>query len=436
VAADAAPIDASIEDPLPPHYAWNARAITADSALLGFAMSFFSATTVLPSFISTLTGSEVIVGVASGLNTGAWLLPQLAVASIAARLPRKKPLLLTGACVARPLFLFLALATLLFAQSRPTLTLAILLAVITFYNAFDAMTSVAWFDLLARLIPPTRRGRVLGLSQVIGGVGGIGAGLVVRFVLSERSPWAYPANYAVLFVLTATCLMIGAVALSLLREPRSAIADHQVPSLRQVVASLPRILTHDRAFRRLVVVRWMYGFVTVANAFYILYATKHLGLAPDVAGLFIAAQVTGMLMSGLVIGTLQDRYGPLVHMRTMIATSTLPPILALLLGPLAVVLGKAILYPYLLVNLILGLYSSLFGMPFANWILEYVEEARRPLYIGMINTLGAVAMIAPALGGWIARSVSYPAVFGLSILFSITALIVSLRLPNTRHKPR
>ncbi len=399
-------------------------------------MSFFSATTVLPSFISTLTNSEIVVGLASGLNTGAWLLPQLAVASIAARLPRKKPLLVTGAWVARPIFLFLALATLFFAQNRPTLTLGVLLAVITIYNIFDAMTSIAWFDLLGRLIPPTRRGRVLGLSQVIGGIGGIGAGLVVRFVLSERSPWAYPANYAVLFTLTAIGLSIGAVALSLIREPRSATADRQVPSLREVVASLPRILVHDHAFRKLVVVRWMYGFVTVANAFYILYATKHLGLAPDVAGLFISAQVVGMLMAGLVTSTLQDRYGPLIHIRTMIATSTLPPILALLLGPLAVVLGKAVLYPYLVVNFFLGLYTSLFGMPFVNWILEYVEEARRPLYVGMINTLGAVAMIAPALGGWIARSVSYPAVFGLSIIFSIAALIVSLGLPNTRHKPR
>jgi MFS family permease len=434
LAEDGTPVSMSLDEPLPPHYAWNARALIADSALFPFAANFFSSTTVLPGLITALGGSEVVVGLAVGLIGGAWLLPQLLIASVTARLPRKKPLLVAAAWISRPLFLVLALVLLLFGRSHPLLTLTVVIVGIVVFFMLDAAVSMPWFDLLGRIIPPTRRGRVLGTAEVLGGLAGIVAGLIVRDVLRANSPWRFPANYAVLFVLASVLLLCAALALSLIREPRSAVAEKGAPPLREVLRMLPRILIEDRPFLRLVAVKLLTGFITLANAFYVLFATRNLGLSADVTGLFVSAQVVGTLVAGLVMTQVQDRLGPLAHMRILIGSAALPPILALILGPLAGALGSNVLYPFLLVYFLLGLYTASFGWPFFNWILEYVDEARRPLYIGMLNTLGAAAMVAPALGGWIVRTISYPAVFALSACLVVVTFILSLPLPDTRRK--
>jgi len=421
-----------LDDPLPPHYAWNVRMLVADSALFSLAMSFVGSTTILPSLLVKLSASEVVVGLASGLIGGAWLLPQLFVASAMARVRRLVPTIAVGAWISRPLFLVMALIIALFGRTAPKTTIAVLLIGFTIFFALDAVVSLPWFQFVGKALPPRRRGRVLGLSQSLGALAGIGAGVVVRFVLSPNSAWGFPDNYAILFVLAGLCLLGAALALTLLREPPATGSEKSSPRLREVLSLLPRILIDDRPFRHLVQVRLAAGFVSMASAFYILYATRELGLGIEVTGLFVSAQVVGSLASGLVTGLVQDRLGPLAHLRVVIIMSVLAPLLALASGPLFRILGQGVLYPYVLLYFFLGLYVSSPTWPYFNWILEYVGETRRPIYIGMINTLGAISMLAPAMGGWIARRISYPAVFGTAILFAAIAFVLSLRLPDTR----
>lgn len=435
-AMENSPARPALDDPLPPHYAWNVRMLVADSALFALAMSFVGTTTILPSLLVKLSASEVVVGLASGLIGGAWLLPQLFVASAMARVRRLVPIMAAGAWLSRPLFLVMALVIAFFGRTAPNATIVVLLIGFTIFFALDAVVSLPWFQFMGKALPPRRRGRVLGLSQSLGALGGIGAGVAVRFILSPDSPWSFPNDYAILFALACFCLLGAALALTLLREPPSALSDQETPSIREVLALLPRILVDDRPFRRLVQVRLVAGFVSMASAFYILYATRKLGLGIEVTGLFVSAQVLGSFVSGLVTGFVQDRLGPLAHLRVMITLSIIAPLLALASGPLARILGQGVLYPYLLLYFFLGLYVSSPTWPYFNWILEYVGEARRPVYIGMINTLGAITMLAPAIGGWIARQVSYPAVFGTAILFAAMAFALSLRLPDTRKMSR
>ena len=418
---------------LPPtDYRWNAGALMVDMASFNVGMSFISSTAVLPALIAALGGSEVTVGLGSGLISGAWLLPQLLVAGIVARLPRKQPFMARTAWLTRPILLLLALIILLLGQTQPGIVLAAVLASTSIFFAFDAVVSVPWFDLIARAIPSTRRGRVLGSAQVVGGVGGIRAGVAVRAILRAGSAPSFPADYALLYACATAMMLISAGALSAIREPASDAPTRDVPPLRQVLAQLPGIITHDRSFRRVIGVRVLAGFVGMASAFYVLNATRNAGLSLEAAGLFVSAQVAGSLAGGLLMGAMQDRWGPLMHMRTIIAVSALPPAIALLCQPFLADLGPSVLYPYLLLYFALGIYMGSIGWPYFNWILEYAEEARRPLYIGMANTLGAITMITPILGGWVARDISYAAAFALALAAALAALAFSRCIPSTR----
>lgn len=419
-------------DPFERHYRWNALAFAVDMGLFMVGMNFINSTVVLPSFISALGGNELAVGLASGLTSGGWLLPQLVVAGVVARMPRKKPIIVKGSWIGRPIMLILALIIWLLGERLPQITMIITMVSIFTFFVFDAVVSVPWFDLVARALPARRRGRILGTAQVIGGIGGIGAGVFVRYILGEASPLRFPNNYAILYVIAALFFTGSTIALMMIREPEPQAVDDSVPGLGAVLLSLPRILMEDRPFLRLIIVRVLGGFVAVASAFYVLYATQRIGLSREATGFFVSAQVAGSLFSGLLMGMVQDRWGPRTHIRIILMISGLPAIIALGVSSVVGTLGQAALYPYLLLYFFLGVNMSSVGWPFFNWILEYAPEARRPLYIGMTNTLTALTMLAPTLGGWIIRTASYPAVFVTALGFVTVALLISLTLPSTR----
>ncbi|MBC7315620.1 MAG: MFS transporter, partial [Chloroflexi bacterium] len=408
-------------------------AFCADVGLFYTAVTFISSTTVMPAFIGSLTRSEVIVGLASGLVSAAWLLPQLIVASLVARLPRKKPAILRAIWFTRPIILVLAWVVWRYTTVAPVATLAFTLFSIVFFFAGDAMASIPWFDVIARALPHRRRGTVVGIGQVLGSLGGVAVGFFVRYALGESSPWAYPANFAILFLIGGITFLLGGAALFFVYEPPSSGAAHDAPPLKQVFASLPRIFKEDRPFRQLVLVKVIVGYVGGASAFYVLHATRNLGFNVRDAGTFISAQVIGSMTAGFLLGLVQGKWGPLVHIRLIIALAGLPPALALLATLLAPVAPGALQYIFPAIYFFLGIYMSGLSWPFFNWIMEYAEESRRPLYIGLMNTLTAVVMIAPTLAGWVARSVSYLAVFAGALGIAILSFFLSLTLVSTRR---
>ncbi|MHB1296161.1 MAG: MFS transporter [Anaerolineae bacterium] len=419
--------------PDPPYYRRNARAFAAETTFLVIGMSLMSSTSVVPSLIQHLTGSTVLVGIVTGLGTAAWLLPQLLVAGAVAGMSRRKPFMMRMCWIGRNVHVPVAIVIGLLGSSQPLFTLIVLTLGTMAFSAFDGLRTVPFYDLFAQCIPPRRRGRVMGIALILGGVASIGAGEVVRFMLGERSPWDYPTNYAALFAVASLFYVLSAYSLSHIEEFAPPAKTQEVLTLRRILATLPEIVFGDRPFLRANLVRLFSGFVNLASAFYVLNAVNNLGLPLEVAGLFVAAQVTGALLAGMLTAVVHDRWGPLVHLRLVTGASALPPLIALIAQPFADVLGPAMLYPYLAVFLCLGLYLGSYNQPYFNWILEYVGQERLPLYIGIGNTLGALLMLAPPLGGWLVARFSYPTAFAAALLCVCVAVAISFTLPSTRR---
>jgi MFS family permease len=398
-------------------------------------MSCISFTTVLPTLIQRLGGSPLTVGLAVGIATGVYLLPQLFVAGIVTRLPRKKPITVAAVWIGRPLLLLMALAIWTWGAERPLLTLVLLLSGIALFHAGEAVQAVPWLSLLGTCVPPDRRGRVLGAAQVLGGAGGIAAGALVRWTLGGGGPWSFPRDYAVLFAAAGAAMLLSAAAMAVMREPGpTAQPEQRQPRLRELMARLPVILVRDRPFLRLTIVRLASDFVTVAGSFYVLHAALRKGFDSSMTGLFVGAQVLGGLASGFLMAAVHDRWGPRTHMRITIGVSLVPPLLALGGGAVELLTGGMPLAVSLLVFFSLGLYLGSPSWPFFNWTLEHAQEAERPLYIGIMNTLGALSMLAPPLGGWIVMRFSYAAVFACAAVCAVLALLLTRGLPDTRAR--
>ncbi len=97
-------------------------------------------------------------------------------------------------------------------------------------------------------------------------------------------------------------------------------------------------------------------------------------------------------------------------------------LLAGLVGPVPMLLG------FFMAGMAVG---NLF-LSYQNWVVTNTPHDRRPIYIGLFNTAGAViSLAAPIIGGTIAQQIGYEALFVVALLMALSALYVTLRYLRT-----
>ncbi len=413
---------------LPPHFRHNFTVLLIDYVFFGVAYSFLNPNTVLPAFARTLMASEPLVGMVSTIMAAGWLLPQLFAAAVIGQKPRKKPYLIWAICIGRPIYFLLALVIWSGLTRYPEWMLVVFLAGMGFFNVLDGIASVAWFDLMGAAIPPTRRGRLVGAAQLLGGLLGIGVGALVGAILS--SPMLpYPRNYAVLFALGGLALMPSAVALMLLREPERKVSTSTTTSL-SLRSQLREAWGGWPDFRRLVFGRWLIGLFGLALPFYILHATEVMKLPDAVVGWFVSAQMVGGIVASVGLGWLSERWGPRAAIWAGATATFISPLLALLIHLTG---SRWLTQTYPLVYFCYGITNNTWMMGMFNYLLEIAPEDRRPLFVGLYNTLGGVLVPVSFLGGVLLRFTSYPVLFAVTALGVAGGLWISLRLRDTRR---
>lgn len=412
---------------LPPHFRHNFTALLIDYVFFGIAYSFLNPNTVLPAFARTLTASEPLVGMVSTVMAAGWLLPQFLVAAVIGQKPRKKPYLLRAIYVGRPIYFLLALVIWAGLTRYSDWMLVVFLAGIGLFNILDGIASVAWFDLLGATIPPTRRGRLIGAAQLLGGLSGIGVGALVGAILSNPM-LPYPRNYAVLFALGGLALMPSTIALTLLREPERGASTHTAASL-SLRSQLRKVWGGWPDFRRLVFGRWLIGLFGLALPFYILHATEVVGLPKVVVGWFVSAQMVGGIVASIGLGWLSERWGPRAAIWAGGAATLISPLLALLIHLTG---SRWLAQTYPLVYFCYGITNNTWMMGMFNYLLEIAPEDLRPLFVGLYNTLGGVLVPVSFLGGVLLRFTSYPLLFAVTALGVAGGLWISLQLRDTR----
>jgi MFS family permease len=420
---------------LPKNYRRNFACLACDFGLFGLAMAFIGSNTVIPGYLTALGASAAVVGVITSLQNASWLLPQLFAARTIADKPRKKPYILMPAASGRILFLVLGLVLWL-TRARPAWLMLLLstVAIIGFWIG-DGTASVPWFDLLSKIVPARRRGRLTSVGQVLSGVLGFAAGFVVEELLSSQGP-AFPNNYASLFVLGFAALAASFVATSLVIEPLGS-PTYRVPSWGEYLPQLWRVLKHDHAFRRFVFARQLFGLSGLATPFYMTYALTQLGLPAHVAGRYTSISVVGSILAAVIMGWLNERSGTKRVILLSIGLATSVPVLAVILPWLLPPSGPALAWGYGLVFLAMSATMSSMMPGWMNFVLEHAPELDRPKYVGLTNTLNGVTTLFSILGGLILAwsNDNYVLLFSLTLAGLSLAWPLALRLQDPRHTP-
>ncbi|MDF1512704.1 MAG: MFS transporter [Anaerolineae bacterium] len=416
---------------LPSNYRRNFWCLVADFCFFGIAMSFFGTSTVIPGFLTVLGASTTVIGLISTLARAGWLLPQLIAARYLAHKPYKKPYVITAAGLSRSLIAMLA-GVIWFTGAKPEkLIITLVVLTVTVFFLGDGVASLGWFDLLSKAIPSRRRGRMISTGQILSGVSGFLAGFIVEWVLSENG-LPFPNNFASLFFIAFVMLAISFIAISFMIE-RKSIATRQTASWREYFPQLWAVFKEDRTFRRYTFARQVFGLNTLATPFYMTFALDRLQLPAQVVGRYTSIGVVGSILAALLFGWLNERKGTKLVLQHSIIVTAFIPLFALII-PALVTNTTAIAWAYGLVFLVSNASMASYMPGWTGFMLDWAPEDKRPLYVGLTNTLSGITAIFSTVGGLILQwsDNNYSLLFALTLIGTACAWPLVTLIPEPR----
>ncbi len=398
----------------------------ADATWWLFGFSFVSTTTIIPVFVSHLTTSAILIGLAPALESLGWYLPQLFIAPYIEGVGRVKPVLMTATLIERLPFLLIGGAIFLSALlgSDSTFTLILFFAIFSIRVVASGVTAIPWQEMIARVIPTRGRGRFFAAQRAFGGISGL-IGTVVAGIILAR--FAYPLNYALCFGVAFASIMVSYVCLAQTIEPRQPAA----PSRERVKSywrELPEILRTDSNFRVYLAGRALALLGTMAMSFIAVHAVQTFGLGDAEAAVFNGLLLATSIVGSAVLGWLGDKRGQKL-------------VLAVSLWLYALGLGLAwlsdTLTAYYFVFLLVGLANAGFIIADLALVLEFAPASRRPTYMGIARgILGPWVGLAPIIGGIVLSEFSYTVMLVTSIVLTIVGLLlVMARVREPRTQP-
>ncbi|MEE8163096.1 MAG: MFS transporter, partial [Anaerolineae bacterium] len=304
------------------------------------------------------------------------------------------------------------------------------------YSLGSGLGGICFVDIVAKAIPPTRRGAFFGWRRFLGGLLALGGSLLVKYILDERRGLAFPDNYAVLFLLSFFTLCVALVCFILVVEPLEPVNKAKITLGKQFrrALDLPR---RDKNYRRFLTMRLLLMAAEIATPFYIIYAKRALSVSVSMVGVYLTGATMAGFASTLLWGRISDRRGNKLLIILSSSLGLFIPLIAMSIVPLADLLPGLREFTsglFALVFIVSGGSKAGAMMGNMNFLLEIAPADDRPIYIGLTNTILGIALLASSVGGLIVDLVGFTVLFSLALAFYALALFLTLKLQEPRYE--
>lgn len=408
--------EAEIERNLPRNYVAN----LAHGLLGQTGFRLVNAPTFVPAYIFLLSGSEFAVGLALAAQ---WIGASASSIFGATLIEHRKRVLPMGLLIGwgmRAGVLGLALGGFFLPDNIALITA---IGFLCLFGLFNGMQAVIFNTLMAKVIPLRLRGRLTGFRNFTAGLTAAGVSWLGGKYLVEGHALGngYASTFLVAFVLTS----IGLSLLMLVREPEPPTIRARA-SLGGRLREIPAMLRADPALTRFYLAAGMAALGTMAVPFYILYSGERIGLSGTNLAVLSTAFLLAQTGTNLLWGSLADRFGNRLVFMLAVGTWAVATLALLMTDSL---LGLAAVFAGL------GAGQGGFQNSNQNIVVEFGARDDLPMRIAVLNTATSLMQAAgPLLGGLIAYTFSFTALFSLSIAVLTAAVILMFTVDEPRKR--
>jgi len=390
---------------------WNFAANFLDLTFYSLALSFIFSSTVLTLYISHLTDIAVLIGLIPAIQHVGFFFPQLLLARLSERLPRKKPLVMAISVMERLPYAFIGLLLILWPQAPGWLAYTVLAVSLGSATIAGGLASPAWRAMLVKVVRRDQRGILFGGSSAVGSLLGV-AGAAIASVVLARYP--YPTSYGICFMLCFLFQLCSYTSLAMNREPAvEPVIEERSP--QDYWRRLPLLLRQNRNYGRYLLARAVLILGGMSATFYIIYARRYFQASDAFAANLTIVALVSQAIAAPIFGRLADKTGHkwVAELCTFLG----------LVGILLVIFAPSILWFYG-VYIIITAASAGMGVAGPNLVMEFSTE-EVPTYTALADTILALpVLLAPLIGGWLVDSAGYKPTFIVSLFLYIAGLVI------------
>lgn len=382
-----------------------------------------NAPTFIPAYLHFLSGSDLVVSLGASLQQLGGVISPIAGAAQIEHRKKILPVSMFLGTMMRVQILGIALAGWLLGGTPLLVSVLVFLFLL---GLFSGPQGVAFQFLLAKMIPIERRGRLQGWRNLSGGIVAAtlsyfaGKYLVGENVLGN----GYSTTFLLAFVLTS----LGLTAFRfLVKEPEPPTVRPRT-AMRERMRQLGPMLRSNPGFLWFMIARTFAIASRVAQPFYIIYVAHKIGLSGETIGLLSLAFLGADTLLSLGWGYLADRYGFRSNF-----------IVALIFWIGSTVLLMTVSSPLWLFVAFFGLGAGNSGyqMSAQNIVFEFGHRDDMAMRLAFSNTAESVmSALGPLIGGVIAASLGYFAVFWVAIVCEAIALVLLIAFVEEPRKKR
>lgn len=397
------------------HFRWNFSTLAGVEGCWGFASAAIDRVAVLPVFLSTLGASEYVISLLPAMFMLCFTAPQLLAARLTRHLPVKKTFFTLTHYPGALLLIALGVVT-LWANRLPSwLILACTFAWIVVFGISISFAMPMWVNIMAKLFPPSVRGRSFGVVWLLGGLFGAAGAWCVRWALQA---WGFPTGFGILFIASGVLMSVCTTSFFWLREPALEVADdgERRPFLRE----LGGILRGTPAFSWLLVVRSVAAFGVMGDAFFAVAAVERFGLSVSVAGAFAGVTLAARVAGSLIGGYLGDVCGFEAALLFSILSSA---------GASVVAMAAPSAGWYYCVFVLLGLRQSSGMIAIQNLTIDLCPSDDKTTFVALASTVVCPAFVlSPIIAGALAthHPARFHAVFMVGAVCALLAAVITI----------
>ncbi len=394
------------------------------------AINMIDPSTVLPLFITLISGSPIIIGFITTIFNAGPLFPQIFFYKYIEKKKDKKAAFIKFATLRSSTWGLAALFIVLF-PTRYILLQYLLMFVVFLYTFFLSIEDMAWSDVIAKSIDSKRRGSFLGVGSLWGSALGIGVGFFVKWLLSENAPLSFPYNFALIFSLASLSFFGSVIVFSFIKIVAENNQDEEKEEeIISPIKEIPYILKNNVNFLIYILVNFFLNAFLLSLPFFLLYARNIFSIPDKEVGFFVMAQTIGRAIFVYIIGKIGDSMG---HKVVLVLSNILT--LTILIIAIFTPLFAHFISPKFVFYIIFFLSGAALSGKFVssiNYLLDIAPPNKIPAFRGISSSfIGISLLIFPASGGFLLKYTSYNVLFLTTLFFLLVSTSLSFVLKNT-----